>query len=369
MGASYELKSPKQFVASSDKSKIDVYELTRDTSTTNASNVRISDWKKVATVLAAASAGCRPPPSDDDAINKKGPAPPPQPHDALKVFSREIKGQALRNLADDLVQSRLLINREGFCFIDATTLVDPKFGVQYFRAQDLFAWSQYGVDDDEDKTTTWNPCDMHAAGAVVLDYGEMVREKEERVYQLRYKEYRDEEKKLEQAHKELEEYQNLNYWGAPPPSRLVLAAEALIPALQRRRRVCTLPLRVGSPSATSRFWSSGPPLDGKSGVNNLVVVDQEVDQQASGTMDGETRDGRFDAGNWWYVRTTHPDGGTTLVAYYEGSFAHAEVYNGYTGRRELVPLPYAIDSNFRSDTRFYLACLSSLLLRIVVILV
>ncbi|CAI0379664.1 unnamed protein product [Linum tenue] len=365
MGAPYELKSPKQFVASSDKSKIDVYELTRDTST-NASNVRISEWKKVATVLAA-SAGCRPP-SDDDAI-KKGTAPP-QSYDALKVFSREIKGQALRNLADDLVQSRLLINREGFCFIDVTTsFVDPKFGVQYFRAQDLFAWSQYGVDEDDVTATTWNPCDMQAAGAVVLDYGEMAREKEERVYQLRYKEYREEEKRLEQATKELEEYQKLNYWGAPPPSRLVLAAEALIPALQRRRRASTLAIRVGSPSAASRFWSSGPPLDGKSGVNNLVVVDQEVGDQAFGTIDGETRDGRFDAGNWWYVRTTHPDGGATLIAYYEGSFAHAEVYNGYTGRRELVPLPYAIDSNFRSDTRFYLACLSSLLLRIVVILI
>ncbi|CAI0627499.1 unnamed protein product [Linum tenue] len=345
MGASYELKSPKQFVASSDKSKIDVYELTRDPST-NASNVRISEWKK------------------------KGTAPP-QSYDALKVFSREIKGQALRNLADDLVQSRLLINREGFCFIDVTSFVDPKFGVQYFRAQDLFAWSQYGVDDEENnvaaRTTTWNPCDMQAAGAVVLDYGEMVREKEERVYQLRYKV--TPLKIPTQATKELEEYQKLNYWGAPPPSRLVLAAEALIPALQRRRRASTLAIRVGSPSAASRFWSSGPPLDGKSGVNNLVVVDQEVGDQAFGTIDGETRDGRFDAGNWWYVRTTHPDGGATLIAYYEGSFAHAEVYNGYTGRRELVPLPYAIDSNFRSDTRFYLACLSSLLLRIVVILI
>ncbi|CAI0455609.1 unnamed protein product [Linum tenue] len=354
--APFVLRTTKQFVAASAKDKVEIFELRRPAITTNASNVKNRDWTKVATVVAADS--------------QHLPIP-----SSLKLFGREIKGQALRNLAEDLASSRLRVNREGFCYV-----VDPGFGVQFLRLQDLFGWSLYGVDTPEDGiTTTWNPCDMHADdpnGPPVVDYEELASRKRSQVYLLQFKEQPQARRELERAKEELAEFEDNSYWGAIDPDdseKLVSDPWEADQVIQRRRKEFPPGIfRVGSLTTTATaiatrtsFWSSGPSLDEKA-VEELTVVDQGLGKTApTSGVDVETKDGKFDREKWWYIRTTHPYGGTTLLAYYEGSFASAQIHNPYTGQTETVPIPYSPNSAFRSDARFYLASLSSLRLRVV----
>ncbi|CAI0455608.1 unnamed protein product [Linum tenue] len=123
--APFELKNGNQFVGAPDQSKVEVYELrSRPATATKSSGVKRSDWAKVGTVIAADS-------------------PNPVTHNSLKVVGRDFKAQALRRLAGDLAKSRLLVNREGLCYVDVT---GGGFGVDYFRVQDLFGWWRYGVE-------------------------------------------------------------------------------------------------------------------------------------------------------------------------------------------------------------------------------
>ncbi|CAL1368657.1 unnamed protein product [Linum trigynum] len=128
--APFEFNSTTHFVASSESTTIDVYELTLST-TSPSSAVRTTDWKIVATVAAT---------SHHQQENQ---------YDALKLFEEEITGRDLRNLAEVLSQSHFYVNPLGNCFIDVSAgdgeFVDPAFGVQFLRLNDTFNWSQYGA--------------------------------------------------------------------------------------------------------------------------------------------------------------------------------------------------------------------------------
>ncbi|CAN1158266.1 Laminin subunit alpha-2 [Linum perenne] len=47
--------------------------------------------------------------------------------------------------------------------------------------------------------------------------------------------------------------------------------------------------------------------------------------------------GGFDVSNWWFTKATHPEGGLTMLAYYDGSYSKAPHANGP------VPLPFSKD--------------------------
>ncbi|CAL1387790.1 unnamed protein product [Linum trigynum] len=62
--------------------------------------------------------------------------------------------------------------------------------------------------------------------------------------------------------------------------------------------------------------------------------------------------GHFDVENWWVTKTAHPEGGMTMLAYYQGTFAtHTNEY----GRP--VYLPYHPSYDFCADGYFFLAFL------------
>ncbi|CAL1408854.1 unnamed protein product [Linum trigynum] len=63
-------------------------------------------------------------------------------------------------------------------------------------------------------------------------------------------------------------------------------------------------------------------------------------------------EGSFDKDNWWFTRTTHPDGGLTMMAYYDGDFLSSI----FPGNKYPIRLPYAWDDNtFWADTACTLA--------------
>ncbi|CAN1750865.1 Laminin subunit alpha-2 [Linum perenne] len=47
--------------------------------------------------------------------------------------------------------------------------------------------------------------------------------------------------------------------------------------------------------------------------------------------------GGFDVSNWWFTKATHPEGGLTMLAYYDGSHSNAPHANGP------IPLPFSKD--------------------------
>ncbi|CAI0455599.1 unnamed protein product [Linum tenue] len=338
----FELKSRNLFISSSDNATIDIYSLTTADDenaaiSTDTSTVTSDDWNLVA------SAG-----------------PLARTYDSLKVFDKMIKGRPLRNLAEDLTQSHLLVNVEGLCFLDVTSYVNPILGFHYFRLQDLFLWSRHVAGENVTTTTVWNPRDI-VYGNVAVDYAGQIADKDAELETLT-RHVDDAEVQLVVTRGELDYYRK-HYWGAAQPSQLAVAD---VGAIERRRR----PL----PSATfARGGDSGklrvPSLDGKA-VDDFVVIDDGDEGLVGPAPEFKVgweaaKGGKFDTCDWWYVRTSDPDGGSTMVAYYDGGFDHVEFYNGKTGRKERVAVPCAVDGSFRATRHLRLATLSSLQLRVV----
>ncbi|CAN1341933.1 hypothetical protein LINPERPRIM_LOCUS39327, partial [Linum perenne] len=52
----------------------------------------------------------------------------------------------------------------------------------------------------------------------------------------------------------------------------------------------------------------------------------------------------FDKNNWWYLKTTHPEGGLTMVVFYDGNRSRISLDNYYNeGGDNVIPLPCSID--------------------------
>ncbi|CAL1397269.1 unnamed protein product [Linum trigynum] len=54
--------------------------------------------------------------------------------------------------------------------------------------------------------------------------------------------------------------------------------------------------------------------------------------------------GQFDVNNWWFTKALHPEGGVTMLAYYDGHRDHV---------RDHVRLPYSKNEDFYADRRFF----------------
>ncbi|CAN1194699.1 Laminin-like protein epi-1 [Linum perenne] len=79
---------------------------------------------------------------------------------------------------------------------------------------------------------------------------------------------------------------------------------------------------------------------------------------AQGTLLDDVRRIHFDTDNWYYMKTTHPEGGLTMLAYYDGNRNQAQVL------RVTVPLPFSNEMVFQTDKKFYLIHCDALGLRV-----
>ena len=72
-------------------------------------------------------------------------------YESLEIFDHVIEGEDFKKLALDLLQSRLLINREGYCYLESEIVPSSSPNtssfntIQYYRINDLFGWSKYKV--------------------------------------------------------------------------------------------------------------------------------------------------------------------------------------------------------------------------------
>ncbi|CAI0554385.1 unnamed protein product [Linum tenue] len=126
----FDFKSDKHFVASSDRTTLQVYD-------------RNTHWEEVATITA------RDRDQIDDDDQDEGDDDDDETYDGLMFFDGhgKIEGrEALTKLAQHLTRLQLRVSPQGFCFQDVTTLGEHKaFGFHYLRLNDLFNWSYHGI--------------------------------------------------------------------------------------------------------------------------------------------------------------------------------------------------------------------------------
>ncbi|CAN1726001.1 hypothetical protein LINPERHAP1_LOCUS318 [Linum perenne] len=328
------------FVASSDKSTIDVYELT--TSTDSPSALRTTDWKTVGIIGSHQN----------------------QQYDSLKLFDEEIRGRDLRNLAEDLAQSHLFVNPHGNCFLDVSAgkFVDPAFGVRYLRLNDIFNWSQYGIVKPPPSPTWSSRHALPYRGGAPEEVKKQLKGKEEKLGKLSSR-LGSKKAELESAKRDVEKYRK---WCSDFKYRYrdtISTSEA--PVKIKRRR-------VGVPKSTFRL--SSPPNVPNSPIGCRVPSFKEETIDAFWLLDEDcggfplppavqvwSSDGKFDGENWWCIKANRrvQGGETTMLVYYEGDFDYAEFDNPMTSRRERVPVPYKVkNGEFAADKNFSLGYFS-----------
>ncbi|CAI0554594.1 unnamed protein product [Linum tenue] len=170
----------------------------------------------------------------------------------------------------------------------------------------------------------------------------------------------------ESLKKELEKCRK-NSWGSPPISKILLhlPKEKLLEIhLSRRRPVPPQRFRRKNNSAAA---AAPPPVpqhytpdiaEGSHHVlfDSLLLIDEDVTAGPTPSpVTVATRDGQFDVNNWWFAKTTAPEGGTTMVAYYDGDFNRVSVSRMVA--KDPIPLPYSKDANFCPNRSFTLVSL------------
>ncbi|CAN1184787.1 hypothetical protein LINPERPRIM_LOCUS39327, partial [Linum perenne] len=332
--ALFDFKSENHFVASSDGIILQVYDLTNH-------SIQKTHSKKVATIQTVLDG------DDDDEV----------PYNGILFFDGlgRIEGQkALTTLAQHLKSLHLLVSPEGYCFQDVSELgVYSDFGIHYLRLNDLFSWPCHGV---ELATTSnvWsrvklkyhlpkhkNTSSKPTVGGGVskekyAELGKLVKEKDE---------------ELEKAKKELEHCQK-NSWAILPSTKFISQSlDANDKYLATRQPVPPGTFTCFSQSSFP-YVSNSHKLVDKMRIDcdyNVKLVDEEsslAEWPPLPTM--IVRIGRgnenFDKNNWWYLKTTHPEGGLTMVVFYDGNRSRISLDNYYNeGGDNVIPLPCSID--------------------------
>ncbi|CAN1343798.1 hypothetical protein LINPERPRIM_LOCUS39898 [Linum perenne] len=135
----FAFKSNNHFVASSDGTILQVYELTKPT--IHLSSIKKADWKKIATIDMV---------PDDDVDEEDDEADDGVTYDGLVFFDGHgrIEGRkTLTMLAQHLKHLHLLVSPEGYCVQEVSEFgVYSEYGIHYLRLNDLFSWPRHGVD-------------------------------------------------------------------------------------------------------------------------------------------------------------------------------------------------------------------------------
>ncbi|CAL1400009.1 unnamed protein product [Linum trigynum] len=108
----------------------------------------------------------------------------PNVHNALEIFGAVIEGDKLNNLREELFDSRILVNRDGYQvkYVDNHNTQNASTA-GLVKLNDVFGWARYGVKRPAETEasavpTVWNRYAV-AGGEVVVDYmAEEARQKE-----------------------------------------------------------------------------------------------------------------------------------------------------------------------------------------------
>ncbi|CAN1813413.1 hypothetical protein LINPERHAP1_LOCUS26863 [Linum perenne] len=328
----FAFKSNNHFVASSDGIVLHIYELTK--SSVHLSSIQKVDWKKVATI-------------DTDLRDDE------MSCDGLLFFDGHgrIEGrEALTMLAKHLRQLHLLVNPEGYCFQEVSEFgVYSDFGIHYVRLNDLFSWPRHKV--DLATTNVWSRLELkyslpkHKNTSQPPTVGGGVSKEKYAELEKSVKEKDDE---LEKMKKELEECQKKS-WAILPSTKF------LPQNLDEKEKY--LAMRQPVPPGTFSFRSqlSSCYVNNSHKLMDKMRVDHDytirlVDEESSPpewpplpmvTVQIGSENEDFDQNNWWYLKTTHPDGGLTMLVFYDGNRSQVSHDNHFSESDSIIPLPFS----------------------------
>ncbi|CAI0554382.1 unnamed protein product [Linum tenue] len=343
----FDFKSDKHFVASSDRTTLQVYEWIN--LSVNPSSIRNTHWEEVATITARDRDQ-----SDDDDEEDEGDDDDGETYDGLMFFDGhgKIEGrEGLTKLAQHLTRLQLRVSPQGFCFQDVTTLGEHKaFGLHYLRLNDLFNWSSHGIRTPS--VATWRRLVLEytvpkrekrttPAGGVSKEmYEEMkkaIGKKDEELEKLREeveklkgekeemtKENASETKKLRNQLLQLPQEKKQS-WILTATTKLVSIFDPNALITSRRRAVPWDTWNLSDSFKRGRFVYD--PLN-KIGTDSrpfpradrFFLVDEDPkDWPPPPKITVSSLCGSFDQENWWFVKIAHPNGGLTMMAYYDGN--------------------------------------------------
>ncbi|CAN0903799.1 hypothetical protein LINGRAHAP2_LOCUS22749 [Linum grandiflorum] len=335
--APFDFKSSNHFVASSDGTTLQVHELTAN-HMVHPFSIRKAHWKQVANINMT---------SLEEQIS----------YDGLLFFDghgRTEGSKALTVLAKHPKGLRLLVNPEGYCFEESMEFADyADFGIHYVRLNDLFSWPHHRVNlattsvwsrselkyqVPKPKRTTTADHDRHHQGVNYLQKKKITREKNDEITNIT--------KDLEQCAK--------SSWAISPSVRyLPMGSEGERLHLSRRRKVPPETF-IYSEKPYDFLSSNIPRMEPHLYVPNGV---QFVDEESSGwpsptsfhVVIGKNNRG-FDKNNWWFAKTNHPEGGMTMLAYYDGNFSQLIT----SGPSRTIRLPFLKDATLVPVKPFFL---------------
>lgn len=151
----FNLNSDKLFLRSVGKSQVMVVKLTKDV---HSNVVETKDWEVIDII-------------GSDNIS----------YDSLEIFSHKIQGKKLKNLAMNLCESRLWVNREGSSFI-RLGINSLSFHVVFYKNNDLFDWNQFWVNDDDNEEDNKSLDDLKRE---LKEYKDKVRVKDDEIKKLK----------------------------------------------------------------------------------------------------------------------------------------------------------------------------------------
>ncbi|CAN1815138.1 hypothetical protein LINPERHAP1_LOCUS27338 [Linum perenne] len=196
-----------------------------------------------------------------------------------------------------------------------------------------------------------------------LEFHKKLAKKDDEIRRIE-KEKSEEEAKTKKVERELKEArENLNKKGKECQSQswtIPLSTRYLAPRLSETEKYRSLRQQV-PPSTFSLLAQLGSGfINNAQKVVDGILVGREcdvkiIDEEISSATtkwpplrtlhvyvgEGTTKD--FDKNNWWYLKTTHPEGGLTMLVYYEGKHSQISLHQG-----TYVPLPYSKDAEVYS---------------------
>ncbi|CAN1190943.1 hypothetical protein LINPERPRIM_LOCUS39835 [Linum perenne] len=315
--ALFDFKSDNHFVASSDGTILQVYELFSHA--INLPSIQKSHWKKVATIQMSLDE------DDDDYEDEVS-------YNGLLFFDGHgrIEGRkALTMLAQHLKELHLLVSPEGYCFQEVSEFgVYSDFGIHYMRLNDLFSWPRHKV--DLATTNVWSRLELkyspptHKNTSQPPTVGGGVSKEKYTELEKLVKELKEAREKLSssvaQMKKELEECQKKSW--------AILSSTKFLPeSLDAKDKY--LAMRQPVPPGTFEWYRQlgFPYVSNSHKLLDKMTVDSDysvrlVEEESSPAEWPPlprviVRIGRgdedFDKNNWWYLKTTHHEGGLTML--------------------------------------------------------
>ncbi|CAN1178359.1 hypothetical protein LINPERHAP2_LOCUS33628 [Linum perenne] len=240
-------------------------------------------------------------------------------------------------LAQHLKELHLLVSPEGYCFQDVSEFgVYSDFGIHYVRLNDFFSCPRHKV--ELVSISVWSRLELkynlskHKNTPKPNVDGGLSKEK--------------------YMKKELEEYQK-KLWAIIPGYTKFIPDK-----LDAKDKYLAMRQSVPPETFACYFEISFPYVSNShklvdnlrvDGNYDVTLVEEEISSAEwppLPTMRVHIGKGGedFDKNNWWYLKTSHPEGGFTMLVFYDGYRSQISRYGSYPP----IPLPFSKDAEFFS---------------------